>query len=54
MEYKETNVIHHDKSFCTKAIEITIIALVVLIPLAFYFPALDIYSYSWQSWLVWQ
>ena len=36
MEYKETNVIHHDKSFCTKAIEITIIALVVLIPLAFY------------------
>jgi len=36
MEYKETNVIRQNHSFCTKAIEATIIALIISTPLVFY------------------
>jgi len=36
MEYKETNVIRHNQSIWTKAIETTIIALIILTPLVFY------------------
>ncbi|MBA7599997.1 hypothetical protein ES703_07043 [subsurface metagenome] len=36
MEYKETNVIRQNQSFWTNAIEASIIALSILIPLAFY------------------
>jgi len=36
MEYKETNVIRQNQSFWNNAIETTIIALIILTPLAFY------------------
>jgi O-antigen ligase len=36
MEYTETNVIRQNQSFWNNAIEVTIIALVILTPLAFY------------------
>jgi len=36
MEYKETNVIRQNQSFWTNAIEASIIASVILVPLAFY------------------
>jgi len=36
MEYKETNVVHHDKSIWTNAIEASIIGLVILVPIVFY------------------
>jgi putative inorganic carbon (hco3(-)) transporter len=36
MEQKEINLSNHNKSFWTNAIEISIIALVILVPIAFY------------------
>jgi len=36
MEYKETTVLCHEKSIWTKAIEISIITLIIFTPLAFY------------------
>jgi len=36
MEYKETTVLCHEKSIWTKAIEISVIALIISTPLVFY------------------
>jgi len=44
MEYKETNVVHYNQSFWTKAIEVSIIALVVLVPIVFYPRCMAVFS----------
>ena len=36
MEYEETNVIRQNQSFWTNAVEVSIIVLAILVPLAFY------------------